>query len=122
VRALDALASVGPDSAPDLATTVIFTDDPIVAGVTTAKAVHITQLRTAVDAVRTLAGLSAGTYAETITGGITTIKASHILELRSALDPARTILGIGAVSYTNATLSGVQIKAVHMNDLRNGVK
>ena len=36
----------------DLATTTIFTDSPLVAGNTLIKAVHLTQLRTAIEAVR----------------------------------------------------------------------
>lgn len=123
VHAVDALGSLGPDSLPDLATTVIFNDDPVVAGATPVRALHITQLRTAVNAVRTLAGLTGGTFAETITAGSTTIKASHILELRSALTLARSTLGLSAVSYTDPSLtSGFTIKAAHINQLRNGVK
>lgn len=123
VHAFDALGSLGPDSSPDLATTVIFDDDPVVAGTTPARAVHITQLRTAVDAVRTLAGLTGGSYAEAITAGSTTIKASHILELRSALNPARSALGLMALSYTDPSLTGgFLIKAAHINELRSGVK
>lgn len=122
VHAFDALGSLGPDSLPDLPTTVIFDNDPVVAGRTPARAVHITQLRTAVDAVRTLAGLTGGSYAEAITAG-TTIKASHILELRSALDPARSALGLMALSYTDPSLTGgFLIKAAHINELRSGVK
>src|SRR5688572_3430762 len=45
------------DSNIDLATTVIFTDPTLTAGSTAVKAVHFTELRTAVNAVRTLAGL-----------------------------------------------------------------
>src|SRR5262245_23354890 len=46
----------------DLATTVIFTDDPLVAGSTVVKAVHVTELRIAVNAVRAAAGLSAANW------------------------------------------------------------
>ncbi len=123
VHALDALGNIGPDSTPDLATTVIFDDDPVVAGSTPARAAHITQLRTAVNAVRTLAGMTGGSFAETITAGSTTIKASHILELRSALTPARSTLGLLGVNYSDSSLdSGFLIRAVHINELRSGVK
>ncbi|HXG58961.1 MAG TPA: kelch repeat-containing protein [Thermoanaerobaculia bacterium] len=123
VRAFDALGSFGPDSVKDLATTVLFDDDPLVTGTTIARATHITQLRTAVNSVRTLAGLPGASYAEAITAGSTTIKASHILELRSALDPARSALGLSAVSYADPSLAGgFLIKAAHIADLRSGVK
>jgi hypothetical protein len=52
VRAIDASARRSPDSVPDIATTVLFTDDPAVASTTPIKAVHITELRTAVNALR----------------------------------------------------------------------
>ena len=60
VRALSA-GGASANSAPDLATTVAFTDDPLVAG-TRVKAVHLAQRRTAVNAVRALAGLAPATY------------------------------------------------------------
>lgn len=117
------IGAIGRDSSPELATTVIFIDDPVVAGTTPVRAVHVTQLRTAVDAVRTLAGMTGGTYAEAITAGSTTIKAGHILELRSALDPARSVLGLAAASYTDPSLSaGFLVKAAHINELRSAVK
>jgi hypothetical protein len=112
------------DSNIDLATTVIFTDDPLVAGTTAVQATHIIQLRTAVDAVRTLAGLGAGTYTDpTVTAGVTTMKAAHVNDLRSALDGARAVLLLPALSYSEAITAGVTpVKAVHLTELRNGVK
>ena len=41
-----------PMSAPDVATTVVFQDDPLVAGTTIVKKNHIDQLRTAINAMR----------------------------------------------------------------------
>lgn len=123
VRALDALGTIGPDSSRDLATAVSFTDDPIMVGTTPARALHVTELRTAVNAVRTLAGLPGGSFVETITAGSTSIKASHINELRSALDPARSALALSPVSYTDPSLtSGLSIKAAHITQLRDGIK
>src|SRR5258708_38259081 len=53
VRAVDGSSNRSPSSNIDLATTVIFTDDPLVAGSTIVKAVHLTELRTAVPAAPT---------------------------------------------------------------------
>jgi hypothetical protein len=113
-----------PDSNIDLATTVIFTDDPLVAGTTAIQATHITQLRTAVNAVRTLASLGAGTYTDpTITAGVTPVKAAHVNDLRSALDAARAVLLLPALSYSETITAGVTpVKVVHLTELRNGVK
>src|SRR6185369_1708333 len=72
-------------SDPDLATTVLFTDDPLVASVTAVKAVHITQLRTAVNAARLLAAIAPATFTDPTLSTSIAIKKVHIEELRSAL-------------------------------------
>jgi hypothetical protein len=123
VRAGDA-TRVSAFSNVDLATTIVFTDDPLVVGSTRAKAVHLTELRQAVDAVRAAAGLSAGTYTDTISAGVTRIKAIHISEIRSQLDAALIALGLGAPTYTDATLTaGVSVvKKAHVQEPRNATK
>jgi hypothetical protein len=121
VRAVDGAES--GDSNIDLATTVIFTDDPLTVG-TPIKAVHLTQLRTAVNAVRTLASLAPASYTDpTITAGVTKVKAVHINELRSALNAARSALTLPAISYSETiTAATTKIKATHLTELRGGVK
>jgi hypothetical protein len=125
VRGLDPSNNTGAYSAPDLATTVIFADDPLVATVTVIKPVHVTDLRAAVNAVRLLSGLGAGSYADpTITVGLTMVMASHVTDLRSNLDIARSRLGLPAIVYTDGTITAgsTAVKAVHFTELRNGVK
>ena len=123
VQALDPAGSPGAYSAPDLATTIVFTDDPIVSGATTIKAVHFDQLRQAVNAVRAAANLGAASFTDPTLPGIT-IKAVHILELRTNLDQARTALGLSALTYTDPTITAgtTIIKALHVTELRNGVE
>ncbi|HYC58177.1 MAG TPA: hypothetical protein VEK79_01290 [Thermoanaerobaculia bacterium] len=123
VRATDA-TRVSAFSNLDLATTILFTDDPLVVGSTRAKAVHLTELRQAIDAVRVAAGLGAGTYTDTISAGVTLIKAIHISEIRSQLDVALIALGLGAPTYTDSTLtSGVTvIKKAHVQEPRTATK
>jgi hypothetical protein len=108
-------------SAPDLATTVIFTDDPLTPRVTVIKAIHLSQLRVAVNAVRALAGLGAGTYTDAATPGVI-VKAIHITQLRNALDQALSALGLASGGYTDSVVPGIVIKAVHFQELRNRVK
>ena len=108
-----------PFSNVDAATTIVFTDDPLVPDSTRIKAVHITQLRTAVDAMRASAGLPALSADSTIGSG-QRIRASHITAIRTGLSQARTAIGLPALSYTDTTLT--IIKAVHVQELRNGVK
>ena len=114
------------DSNIDLATTVIFTDPVLTPQLSTMNAVHITELRTAVNAVRTLANLSAGSFPTdtVITAQSTLGKAAHITELRTALDAARTACGLSAINYTDTTLNvqSTLIKAAHITDLRTGVQ
>lgn len=123
VRAVS--GSESGDSNRDLATTVIFIDDPLVQFSTLIQAVHITQLRTAVDAVRAMTSLGAGSYTTdpTINVGSTTAKAAHITELRTALDAGRSNLTLSAQSYGETPTALVtSIKASHITELRNGVK
>lgn len=122
-----ALFSASPStfSNSDLATTVIFTDDVLVATTTRVKAVHLTELRTAVNAVRITAGLAATTWVSdpVVTAGTTFIRKAHIEELRNALTPALTGLGFSAPPFTDPTLVlGGVIKAAHVQELRNAVK
>lgn len=120
VRAVNA-AGASVDSAPDLATTVIFVDDPLAAG-TPIKAVHLAQLRTAVNAVRALAGFGPGTYTDAATPGIV-VKAVHVTELRTQLDQAMSALGLTTGGWTDALTPRLTvIKAIHFQEIRNRVK
>ncbi len=123
VRALDSASRPSPYSAPDAATTIVFTDDPLAAGSTKVKAVHLTQLRQAVNAMRTAAGLSAASFTDPVLTNVR-VKRAHVQELRTALNPARSALGLSALVFTDPTLTAgtTRIKAVHVGELRNGVK
>jgi glucose/arabinose dehydrogenase len=114
VRAMSASAT-GPLSNADLATTVIFSTDTIV------RAVHIEQLRTAVNAVRRLAGLGDASFTDAT---LTLIRAVHISELRARLAEARYALMLPALSYTDPTIvaRSTVVKAAHVNELRNGTR
>jgi len=112
-------------SAPDLATTFFFTDEPLVAQSTKIKAVHLQELRSAIGLVRDLAGLAAFSYTDsTITAGVTKIKTVHLTELRTALDAARSALTLPALTYTDPspTAPVTPVKAAHVNELRAGVR
>jgi len=123
VRAVTAGSIASPFSALDPATTIVFTDDPLVAMTTTVRAVHLTELRTAVDAFRASAGLTGGSYSDLAPAGIA-IKTAHIQELRNALDPARAILGLSAIGYADPTLTPLAsvVRTAHVQQIRDGVK
>jgi hypothetical protein len=123
VRSLGSGGSTSAFSAPDIATTVIFTDANVTGALI--KAVHITELRTAVNAMRTLAGLGAASFTDpTLTPQTSIIKAAHITELRNALAAARSALGVPALTFTDPTLTtGVAtMKALHVTELRGGTQ
>jgi len=103
----------------DLATTVMFTNVLPVAGMVI-KAVDLSELRTAVDAVVSLSG-STATFTGPATPG-TTISALNVTELRSQLQSARAALGLSTSGYTDAALAGVIVKAIHFRELRLGVQ
>jgi hypothetical protein len=111
-------------SYPDIATTVSFTDPDLEAGVTVMKAVHITELRNAVDLARTAAGLGGASWSGSLTSGSTVISAAHIAELRTNLNAALAALGASLWTYTDPTLTAAatRIKRVHINELRERVK
>jgi uncharacterized protein YkwD len=119
VRAVDGADAPSGFSNVDAATTVVFTDDPLVAFSTPVKAVHLTQLRTAVNAMRASAALAPLAPDATVAVGAL-VRATHVTDLRTALNAARSAIGSGALTYTDAVPS--LIKAVHVQELRNGVK
>ena len=109
------------DSNSDWTTAVAFTD-AMGLGLTI-KLVHVTELQSAVNAVRTLAGLSAFSFTSAPTSN-GTVKKSHIDDLVTALNAARTDpdLGSGAISIGEALVAqSTTIKASHLTALRNGV-
>jgi len=105
----------------ELATTVGFTDDPIVPGTTPFRAVHLTELRRAVSAVRALAGLPALTFSSDAVPGAT-VRAAHIAELRTALDPALSSLALAPQPYSEPVAAAGLIKASHIEELRSRLR
>jgi hypothetical protein len=99
-----------------------FTDPTLTAQSTVVKAVHITELRTAINTLRAAAGLGATTFTDpTLTAATTPIRVVHITELRTTLNTVYTAVGQTLPTYTDATLiaGSSAIKAVHITELRN---
>ena len=108
-----------PTSA-DLATTVMFTDDPLTPGVTI-KAEHVNQLRSAVTAVALLAGIAAPSYTDpSLALGVAAV---HGTDMRGAIAAARLQLGLSAQTFTHTLVTGVTtVRAVDYDELRSGVR
>jgi hypothetical protein len=128
VRAVDGSGCPSGYSNTDLATTMIYAEN-VVAGVTI-KAAHMLEMKTAVNAVRAAAALGAfdwvdasapaGVVAPAVGGSI---MKNHVQKLRNRLDDARTALGLPAALYSDQPLAtGITVQAVHVQQLREGVK
>ena len=92
-----------------------FNDNPLQVGVTTVQARHITELRTAIDAVRSHYNLAAYSWTTSATTN-DYISANPIQEMRTGLDQA-----LGAGSYAVGLASGQPVKAVHIQELRDRI-
>ena len=105
-------------SGADVATTVIYTDPTITAGMQV-KAVHLTELRTAANLMRALTGAGTiPTYTDpTIVAGSTTITAQHFQEVESVLVDARHTLGLSVPSALGIVKDAV-IPVAHVIALR----
>jgi RHS repeat-associated protein len=107
------------------ATIVSYSENPATA--TSIKAAHITELRTAINAVRSLAGEGSGSWTHTtLTPQSSLIYADDVRDLRSALNDALVALNIQTSNYTDNTivsyaddpLNATVFKAVHIRELR----
>jgi Putative Ig domain len=123
VRGIAANGTAGALSAPELAVAVVYTDQPIAAGVTKLKAAHIEELRRAVNAVRILSGLGPTSFSGgTLTGGAI-VRASHVAELRASLEAARSALTLPPSTFTHPSpAAGAPIRALDIQQLRDGAR
>jgi len=108
------------------ATSFNFTDEPLVAGTTVIKKLHITELRAAANQLRSQGGLEPFAFTDpTVTAGVTTVKRVHITELRTALTEAAVALGKSVPNFpTDPTIVAEQTvsKAAHITELRDAVR
>ncbi|HSY52633.1 MAG TPA: hypothetical protein VLC46_27785 [Thermoanaerobaculia bacterium] len=123
VTAANGVEFTSAPSALDYATiaTVLFSDEPLTAGVTRIKGVHIGELRQAIDAVRRAANLSpAWTSYAPATGPVT---AADNLQARQQLDQAVNLLLLHGVSYTGETpAANGKIWWYQLQQIRDGVR
>jgi hypothetical protein len=99
-----------------------FTNDPLSAGTSVIRAVHITELRTRIDAQRVRFGLAAFVWTDSNLAGVV-VKAVHVIELRSALLAAYVQAGRTPLPVFTDTLTAGQtgIRVVHIAELRAAV-
>src|SRR5690606_22483291 len=84
------------------------------------KAIHILELRAAIDEARTAKGLPAYAFVDPGLAAGTRIQAIHIMQLRDALTEAYAKAGLQAPAFTDQPLTpGVTtIKAAHITEIR----
>ncbi len=122
VRAIDTSGNASNFSNTDLTTTATFADDPLNAGATI-RAQHISDLRDAVDVLRTFAGMTTVSWTDPALFGIT-VQAMHIEELRGRLTETRTFLGYPSPTYTDEPIQvGITtIKQTHITEIRTALR
>ena len=104
--------------------TAPFTDDPIRPGVTPVRAVHFTELRARIDALRGEAGLARFGWTDPVPRpGATRVRLAHLLELREALAEAYRAAGRPAPRWTDPAPGAgtTPIRAAHLTELRAAV-
>jgi RHS repeat-associated protein len=95
----------------------VLNDNPLVVGQTIIQARHITELRDAINSLRSHMGLGAYSWQTTATAGAL-VKADPIAEMRTALDGA---LGAPSGGYAAGLAQGQPVRAVHIQELRDRV-
>lgn len=122
-----AAAAESAASNSDFATVFRYTDTTLGSGTTTIRRSHITELRSAVDALRAVNGNGPATWTTDplVTAGVTPVRRLHIDELRAAVNAARTALGFTSTTFAiDPTLTSnlTSIKLAHISELRDALK
>lgn len=102
----------------------VFTDSTLTRFSSVIRAIHVTELRGAIDVLRTRQGLAAFGWTDAVIAlNATVVKRTHLAELRSALGAVYTARGLSAPVWTDAaiTLNATPIRAVHIAELRAAV-
>lgn len=126
VRATLGSSESGPSN-NDVACTAAFTDDPIatVAPFTFVKAVHLIEMRQAVNALHELSSMGSvyfGPDLDPASMRTQFIDDAHFTTLMTNLNAARNAAGLPAVGFLSQPVAGGFIDDTHVTNLRAGVK
>ena len=99
----------------------VWTDDPLVPGVTPIKVTHFTELRTRINELLTGCGGTAFAFTDaTLKAGETPVRAMHVIELRAALGRAYDACGGSRPAWSDPSPArGSVIRARHLTELRD---
>ena len=98
--------------------TSVFAWTDTITSSTPIKAVHITELRSAIDAERNNVGLSSYSWTDTITTS-TSIKAVHFSQMRTAIAQIYSKVGLSAPSWTGTISAGGVPSTLHLTEPRS---
>ena len=100
-----------------------FTDPTLTSGSSAIRAVHITELRSRIDAARTRYGLQLYPWRDQIVAGVTPVTAQQLIELRTAVTQAYNAARQTPPAFSDANLTAgfTLIQAGHILELRNAV-
>jgi hypothetical protein len=101
-----------------------FADDPLVVNSTPVKAIHLTELRLAIDRARARRSLAPFAWTDPVIGpGVTPVKALHVTQMRTALSQAYLAAGRTAPTFSDSSLTAgaTFVRAAHIAELRAAV-
>jgi YD repeat-containing protein len=100
-----------------------FTDPTLQATITAVRVAHVNELRSNINAVRALYGLSAFAWTDATLAPGATVKGLHLTEMRSALNTVYQAAGLTPPTYTDPSITpgATIIRAVHINELRAAI-
>jgi hypothetical protein len=119
VRAVETGGATSAFSAPDYTHTFTLTDPVLSAGMTI-RAAHVTELRTALNAIRTAAGLGATTFTDPSLASVVA-KRVHVTELRQSINAMRTALALPQLGFSSLPLNDL-IRASTTEELRAALR
>jgi hypothetical protein len=101
--------------------TVAFSDNTLVPGVTIVLAIHITELRSRVDGLRSRFKMAPYVWNDPVLiPRVSRISGDHVRQLRNALIETSGAAGASFPVFTDPVAVGI-VKAVHFDELRNAV-
>lgn len=97
-----------------------FTDDPLVAGVTTIRAVHVSELRARTDVQRARCNRDAFAWSGGLAAG-QPVTAAHVQDLRDALSGAYAGCAMVPPAFGSPLTAGMPITAAQLTAIRNAL-
>jgi hypothetical protein len=105
-------------SQPDLASTMMFTDDPVTPHGSIVRSTHFLELQSLFNGYNVWSGSPAFTEIALFKP----VLAVHVNELRAAVNAFRGAYGLLPVNFTDAIVPGTIIRATHLQQIRDAVK